>query len=58
MRLLWVRPRSPSETASGMFVKAMIQLMMLDVPMRNMMIPVISALLWSILGMSPTVMDL
>ena len=47
-----------SDTAVGMPVKAMTQLMMLDTPIRKMIMPVISALSRKILGSSLSFMDL
>ena len=56
-RLLLI-PSMASDTAEGMPVNAMTQLMMLDTPIRKMMIPVISALSRKILGSSETLIDL
>ena len=47
-----------SETAVGIPVKAMTQLMMLETPIKKMMIPVISALSKNIFGSSEILMDL
>ena len=56
-RLLLI-PSIASDTAVGIPVKAMTQLMMLDTPIRKMMMPVISALSRKILGSSENLMDL
>ena len=47
-----------SETAVGIPVKAITQLMMLETPIKKMMIPVISALSKNIFGSSEILMDL
>ena len=47
-----------SDTAVGIPVKAITQLMMLDTPMRKIMIPVISALSKKMRGSSENLMDL
>ena len=46
------------DTRDGMLVNAMTQDMMLDTPIRKMMMPVISALSRRILGISFSLMDL
>ena len=54
-----IRDRSiASDTAVGIPVKAITQLMMLDTPMRKIMIPVISALSKKMRGSSENLMDL
>ena len=47
-----------SETAVGIPVNAITQLMMLETPIRKIMIPVISALSKKIFGSSEILMDL
>ena len=56
-RLLLI-PNIASDTAVGIPVKAITQLMMLDTPIRKIMMPVISALSRKILGSSENFMDL
>ena len=51
-------PSIASDTAVGMPVNAITQLMMLDTPIRKMIIPVISALSRKIFGSSEGLMDL
>ena len=56
-RLLLI-PSIASETAPGIPVKAITQLIMLDTPIRKMIIPVIYALSRKISGSSESLMDL
>ena len=55
--LLLVRESRADETAAGIFVNAMTQDMMLEQPIRKMMIPVISALSRKIFGSSLGLME-
>ena len=48
----------PSETSDGILVKAITQDIMLETPIRKIMIPVISALSLRIRGISLSLMDL
>ena len=58
MYLLFVIARSPLDTASGIFVNAITHDMILDTPIKKIMIPVISALSLNNFGRSFKVMDL
>ena len=56
--LLSLIDSSHSETSDGIFVKAITQDIMLETPIRKIMIPVISALSLRIRGISLSLMDL
>ena len=56
--LLLLIARSPADTIAGIFVNAITHDMILDTPIRKMMIPVISALSLKIFGSSLILIDL